>query len=97
MSQFFRLILSSLWFIVAATISGCGQNHEAQTEAGKNQPRHPGYLRIPLSGPIGILDPGLASETNQVEFIEQLFLGLTDFEKNEDTGAYQAVPELATD
>jgi ABC-type oligopeptide transport system substrate-binding subunit len=49
-------------------------------------------LRLPLMGEIPTLDPGLAEDTSSIEIIEQLFLGLTDF--NDDTT--EVVPELAS-
>ncbi|MDM8523244.1 ABC transporter substrate-binding protein [Desulfococcaceae bacterium HSG8] len=48
-------------------------------------------LRIPVSGTIPAIDPGLAKAPASVEVAEQLFLGLTDM----DPETYQAVPELA--
>ncbi len=49
-------------------------------------------LRIPLDGAVSTLDPGLTEDTNSIELVEQLFLGLTDF----DPQTYEVVPELAT-
>ncbi|MDM8540616.1 ABC transporter substrate-binding protein [Desulfococcaceae bacterium HSG9] len=48
-------------------------------------------LRIPLDGKIETLDPGLATDKNASEIIEQLFLGLTSFTPE----TYQPAPELA--
>ncbi|MBD3305505.1 ABC transporter substrate-binding protein [candidate division KSB3 bacterium] len=48
-------------------------------------------LRIPLNEPIDTIDPGRGYKTNSVEIIEQLFLGLTDFNPK----TLQTVPELA--
>lgn len=48
-------------------------------------------LRLPMQGEIPTLDPGLAEDSSSIEVIEQLFLGLTDF--NDDTS--EVVPELA--
>ena len=48
-------------------------------------------LRIPIDAPVTTLDPGLNTEMNGVEIIEQLFLGLTDF----DPQTYAPAPELA--
>jgi len=53
----------------------------------------PNYLRLPLAGAISTLDPGKTQFRDAIELVEQLFLGLTDF--NPDT--YQVVPELAID
>lgn len=51
----------------------------------------PPYLRLPLQAPVPTLDPGLAQDAVSVEVIEQLFLGLTDY----DPQTYEVVPELA--
>jgi len=48
-------------------------------------------LRLPLDVEITTIDPGLAAVTSSIELIEQLFLGLTDF----DPETYEPVPELA--
>jgi oligopeptide transport system substrate-binding protein len=50
-------------------------------------------LRLPMQQPIPTLDPGLAEDSSSIEVIEQLFLGLTDF----DDETLEVVPELATD
>ena len=49
-------------------------------------------LRLPMQQPIPTLDPGLAEDSSSIEVIEQLFLGLTDF--NDQTA--EVIPELAT-
>ena len=49
-------------------------------------------LRLPMMGEIPTLDPGLAEDSASIEVVEQLFLGLTDFD--DDTS--EVVPELAT-
>lgn len=48
-------------------------------------------IRLPLEHRIDSLDPGLSAIPESYEVIEQLFLGLTDF----DPGTYDAMPELA--
>lgn len=48
-------------------------------------------IRLPFENPVGNLDPGLSTTPESYEVIEQLFLGLTDFDPN----TYEAVPELA--
>lgn len=53
---------------------------------------HPAYLRIPLMSGVPTLDPGIAEDVTSIELVEQLFLGLTDF----DPKSYEVVPELAT-
>ncbi|MBF0118373.1 MAG: ABC transporter substrate-binding protein [Desulfobacterales bacterium] len=49
-------------------------------------------LRLPLEGSIATIDPGLSMDITSTEVIEQLFLGLTDFDPNN----YNAMPALAT-
>ena len=39
---------------------------------------------------IPTLDPGLAQDSSSIEVIEQLFLGLTDYDQT-----YEVIPELA--
>ena len=53
---------------------------------------HPPYIRLPIDGAVTTLDPGLTEDTASIELVEQLFLGLTDF----DPETYEPVPELAT-
>ena len=53
---------------------------------------NPAYLRLPIDGAVTTLDPGLTEDTASIELVEQLFLGLTDF----DPETYEPVPELAT-
>ncbi len=48
-------------------------------------------LRLPVEGIITTIDPGFSQDISSIEAIEQMFLGLTDF----DPKTYQAVPELA--
>lgn len=48
-------------------------------------------LRVPIDGAIKTIDPGLSIDTAAIEVVEQLFLGLTDF--NPET--YEPVAELA--
>lgn len=74
--------------------SGCElQNKQVETQASQKPPKHVGYLRIPLNGVVTTIDPGLTNDLAHIELVEQLFLGLTDF----DPQTYEAVPELATD
>ncbi|MBT4289758.1 MAG: peptide ABC transporter substrate-binding protein, partial [Deltaproteobacteria bacterium] len=49
-------------------------------------------MRIPLMSGVPTLDPGLVEDVTSIEVVEQLFLGLTDF----DPQSYEVVPELAT-
>ena len=54
---------------------------------------NPGYLRIPLLAGVPTIDPGLVEDSISIEIVEQLFLGLTDF----DPKSYEVIPELALD
>jgi len=49
-------------------------------------------LRIPIEHRIHTIDPGLINDVTSIDIVEQLFLGLTDF----DPINYKPVPELAT-
>ena len=48
-------------------------------------------IRLPVNGVISTLDPGYTYDETSSEVIEQLFLGLTDF----DPKTYEIIPELA--
>ncbi|EDN65853.1 Bacterial extracellular solute-binding protein, family 5 [Beggiatoa sp. PS] len=74
--------------------SGCEQqNTEKQVQTTQSQqPKSAGYLRLPLKNPVKTLDPGWAYTPAQIEVVEQLFLGLTDF----DPKTYEVIPQLAT-
>ncbi|KPA12087.1 Bacterial extracellular solute-binding protein, family 5 [Candidatus Magnetomorum sp. HK-1] len=48
-------------------------------------------LRLPIAGNINIIDPGYSNDTFSIELIEQMFIGLTDFNPK----TYEATPELA--
>ena len=91
MSRFIKWII--IWFFVAV-VSGCEpQKQETQQKVTQTQPKHLGYLRLPLKKAITTLDPGRIFDIGQIEVVEQLFLGLTDF----DPKTYEVVPELAKD
>jgi len=75
--------------LVVVFVSGCGPQ-ESETI---DKPQHVDYLRIPIKKNISTIDPGLTFTNDSVEFIEQLFLGLTDFDPKNN---YNVVPELAT-
>ena len=62
-------------------------------ELGHVKPQHVGYLRLPLKGTIKTIDPGLISAKREIELVEQLFLGLTDF----DPKTYEVLAEFAQD
>jgi len=49
-------------------------------------------LRIPIADKIHSIHPGLINDRVSIDIVEQLFLGLTDF----DPETYKPVPELAT-
>jgi len=48
-------------------------------------------IRLPLNGEISTLDPGYTYDETSIEIVEQLFLGLTDF----DPITHESLPELA--
>jgi len=48
-------------------------------------------LRLPMHNDFSTIDPGLIIEQNAIEIAEQLFLGLTDFSRND----FDPIPELA--
>ena len=54
---------------------------------------HPNYLRLPIDGNITTIDPGLSYDMSSIELTEQLFLGLTGFERKGSN--YVLAPELA--
>jgi len=83
-----RIIASA---VIIVSIGGCGPQ-ETQSEAVQKQ-KSPGYLRLPLKRAMTTLDPGLIFDLGQIEVVEQLFLGLTDFNPK----TYEVVPELAKD
>jgi oligopeptide transport system substrate-binding protein len=85
-----KLILISTGGFVLL-ISGCEQPDITTTPEIKSEAPS-GVLRIPLNGVVGSIDPGFVSENNQTELIEQLFLGLTDFDQDSKT----IIGELAT-
>jgi len=91
--------LLNLILLVSLVLMGCDlQNFEKQPPQAKKvientgAPKHVGYLRLPLSDSVITLDPGIIYKDVQIELVEQLFLGLTDF----DPKTYEVVPELAT-
>lgn len=97
MSIFFNLV-KLITISAVVLLSGCGQQNSALSQAQlQSQSSHPevpsGVIRIPFNGPVKYIDPGLASDNNENELIEQLFLGLTDF----DHASGKVVGELATD
>ncbi len=83
--------------ITFGVLINCGKNEQKEEIALSNGEElsqdisHPPYLRIPMEGVITTIDPGLTMETGSIELVEQLFLGLTDF----DHQNYQVIPELA--
>jgi len=86
-------IIPFLVFIEFALLLGCqNQSPPAQQLPMEEEPVvHPNYLRLPLDGPISTIDPGLSQFLDAIELVEQLFLGLTDF----DPETYEVLPELA--
>ena len=80
--------------LLVIVISGCGSqndNDEAQPPT-QTASKPVGYLRIPLNYSVTTIDPGLTYDLAHIELVEQLFLGLTDFDPN----TYEVLPELAT-
>jgi ABC-type oligopeptide transport system substrate-binding subunit len=85
----YLIFISFVW--IFWLLSGC-ELQEADTDSPVAQKSHAGYLRIPFQDPVATIDPGLTIENHSIEIVEQLFLGLTDF----DPKTYEVVPELAT-
>ncbi|MDM8565868.1 peptide ABC transporter substrate-binding protein [Candidatus Halobeggiatoa sp. HSG11] len=96
-----------IWFLIII-LTGCGQqSSDIQKEStlpipldkdcdGNYKIAPKPCLRLALSQPLETIDPGLIYNTNQSEIVEQLFLGLTNFQKQQD-GTFKVVGELATD
>ena len=85
----FKYLLVLITGCVLILISGCEDAPSSRTDTLKLPADE---LRIPFNGIVKSIDPGwIISEANQVELIEQLFLGLTTLEKE----TYQIVPRLA--
>ncbi len=80
-----------LLFILAACSFDDEQGHNYNSTTKEKSFANPGFLRLPLEG-ISTIDPGLAQFNDAIEVVEQLFLGLTDF----DPKSYAVIPELAT-
>jgi len=97
MSIYFNWI-RLVYLVSAVMISGCEPQTDdkpvqTQKVVDKIQPkRNIDYLRLPLSDSVTTLDPGFIYKEVEIEVVEQLFLGLTDF----DPKTYEVVPDLAT-
>ncbi|HAI69623.1 MAG TPA: hypothetical protein DCM38_09335 [Gammaproteobacteria bacterium] len=91
MSHFIKIL--TLFFLITTILNGCGQQETQSQGSQSQQPKSVGYLRLPLKGIVKTLDPSLILKISQVELVEQLFLGLTDF----DPKTYEVLPELAKD
>ena len=79
-------------FFITVIISGCfKQETQAQNQEKQTQQKHIGYLRLPLKRAVKTIDPGKIFDITHVEVVEQLFLGLTDFEAK----TYNVLPKLA--
>ncbi len=77
--------------LAVVMMTGCEQqNHEKQPQTAET--KRVDYLRLPLNENFTTLDPTFIYKNAQVEVVEQLFLGLTDF----DQKTHEVVPELAT-
>jgi oligopeptide transport system substrate-binding protein len=90
----------NFWFTLLLSLSLVACSDDASTSAAKNLEKlsdvpetvqAPNYLRIPLDG-LETIDPGLTVDTASIELTEQLFAGLTSFDRKD----YQVIPELAT-
>jgi len=94
MSLFLKRIIFLIASFLLIITSGCEQqNTEKQVQTTQSQqPKSAGYLRLPIKNPVKTLDPGWAYTPAQIEVVEQLFLGLTDF----DPKTYEVIPQLAT-
>ncbi|MDM8559782.1 peptide ABC transporter substrate-binding protein [Candidatus Parabeggiatoa sp. HSG14] len=95
MFSFFKLIFI-IWFFIITITSSYGNSKQStqqntQPKVTEAQPKHPNYLRLPLKSAIKTIDPGLIFDLSHIEIVEQLFLGLTDF----DPKTYEVLPELA--
>jgi oligopeptide transport system substrate-binding protein len=84
----YLLVLMVGYFMLL--ISGCEEAPSSSPKSSKLLPDD--ELRIPFNGVVRNIDPGLTMhEANQIELVEQLFLGLTTLKR----GTYEAVPRLA--
>jgi oligopeptide transport system substrate-binding protein len=85
-------ILTFFFLITLILLKAC-QQQETPSEViiESEQNKSVDHLRLPLNGAVKTLDPGLILKINQIELVEQLFLGLTDF----DPKTYEVLPELA--
>lgn len=88
--MFYLMKIVMLLFLVTTILNGCGKPKN-QTDTQKQQPKHTGYLRLPLPGSIETIDPGKIFDITHIELVKQLFVGLTDF----DPKTYKVLPELA--
>jgi ABC-type oligopeptide transport system substrate-binding subunit len=112
MKKFFNGMLIILWFSTTIITGCNDQTHNFEEVDSNELPsvsadpdcdgdyqalqnRKP-CLRLALNRAIGDIDPGLVDDTNEAEIVEQLFLGLTNFQRQAD-GSHQVVGELATD
>ncbi|MDM8567122.1 peptide ABC transporter substrate-binding protein [Candidatus Halobeggiatoa sp. HSG11] len=88
MSMLFKLVSTILIVIIT---NGCEpQNQKVKPQTTQQQV---GYLRLPLKNAVNTVDPGLVHSERDIELVEQLFLGLTDF----DPQTNEVVAELAQD
>lgn len=73
-------------------LTGCGPQAAPSEALNLSAAPPPHRLRLPLSGALDTLDPGRTADTLSTELVEQLFVGLTDF----DSETLAVTPELAT-
>jgi len=90
-AKFKPISLLCCWLIISSSpyqeVAASAANEDSLSKPMERQ------LRLPLSAQLSTLDPGLAYENVDIEVIEQLFLGLTDF----DPRNYDIIPALAID
>jgi len=94
MKKYISIVLIVIGMVCLISIACTdNQNHLVENDESDNEvfDGHPPYLRLPIEGEISTIDPGLIISTTSIEIVEQLFLGLTDFDPN----TYEAIPELA--
>lgn len=91
-SSFLWAFLPLLWLqlLPLDVMANSRKTYTLQSPA-ENHLTHLSYLRLPLNGIVTTMDPGLVTDMSSIELVEQLFLGLTDF----DPKTMQPVPKLA--
>lgn len=87
--------IRSLWLLcllLPYLLAGCDVSESSLVPKPRDTAASPpDYLRLPLPGSVTTIDPGMTVDMNSIELVDQLFLGLTDF----DPKTLEVVPELA--